>query len=129
MTENDIQREAQRSARLTVEEQRRSIAAANQNSAVRRVVQIVMFLFGLLEVLLALRVVLHALGANESNTFANAINAVTQPFVALFANLFSNLLLSAAAVLELTTIIAMVVYAVIAWLVARIIWLALSRPR
>ncbi len=132
MTDRDVSNlrpETQPSARIAAEEARRRVAAANQNSAVLRFIQIIMFMFGVVEVLLAVRVVLHALGANESNAFANTINSLSQPFIALFANLFSNPMLSASAVLELTTVIAMVVYAVIAWLVARIIWLALSRPR
>jgi hypothetical protein len=32
-------------------------------------------------------------------------------------------------VLEITTMIAMIVWAIVGWLVGRLIWLVLSRPR
>ncbi len=124
-----IDREVRRSAAMSVEEQKRAIEEANQNSAVARVVRIIYFLFGVLEVGLALRVILHALGANPSNTFAALVYALTGPFVALFANLFTNPTINGTAVLELTTIVAMIVYAILAWIIGRVIWLVLSRPR
>ena len=126
---NSVQPEAKRSAQLSVEEQKRSIEAANQNSAIDRVDRIIYFLFGLLEVLLAVRVVFHMLSANTGNVFADFIYGVTQPFVALFANLFANPSLGGSSVLELTTIAAMIVYLILAWVIARVVWLALSRPR
>jgi len=87
------------------------------------------FLFGALELLLAVRVLLHLLGANADNGFANFIYGVSGPFVALFASLSHNPALSTTAVLEVTTIIAMIVYAIVAWMIGRLIWLTLSRPR
>ncbi len=125
MIENDLKREHE----LELREKQRSIAAANQNSAIARIIHIEYFLFGLLELLLALRVILHLLGANPNNTFASVIYGLSGPFVALFANLLRNPALSTTAVLELNTIIAMIVYAIVAWLIARLIWLTLSRPR
>src|SRR5258708_19016886 len=130
MAYNDsVELERQRGAELAVEEQKRSIDAANQNSAIARIVRIIYFIFAVLEALLGLRVILHLLGANPENAFANLIYAITQPFVALFATLFADPKLGGFAVLELTTIVAMIVYAVIAWIIGRVIWLALSRPR
>ncbi len=124
MTEQDIQRRE-----LAVEEQRRAIAAANQNAAVARLIRIIDFIFGVLEVLLALRIVLHALGANPGNAFADLVYGLTNPFVALFSTLFTNPVIGRTAVLELTTIVAMIVYAILAWIIGRILWLVLSRPR
>ena len=125
MTENELRRDQE----LNVREQERRVAAANQNSAIARIVNIVYFLFGILEVLLGLRVIFHLIGANPDNGFANLIYGLSGPFVALFANLLRNPAISPTAVLEITTIIAMLVYAILAWLVGRLIWLALSRPR
>ena len=130
MAYNDsVDLERQRRAQLSVDEQKRSIDAANQNSAIARIVRIIYFIFGVLEVLLGLRVILHVLGANPDNGFANLMYAITQPFVALFATLFADPKLGGFAVLELTTIVAMIAYAIIAWIIGRVIWLALSRPR
>lgn len=125
MTENDYRR----SAHLSVEEQKRAMDAANQNSAVARLVRIIYYLFGLLELLLAARVVLQLLGANDNNPIAQIILGLSWPFVALFATLFSNPALGTRSILELTTIAAMIFYAVLAWLVGRFIWLIFSRPR
>ena len=125
MTDQDVQR----SRELAVAEQQRAIAAANQNAAVARLVRIIDFIFGVLEVLLALRIVFHALGANPGNPFADLIYGLTSPFVALFSTLFVNPVIGRSAVLELTTIVAMIVYAILAWIIGRILWLVLSRPR
>jgi len=125
MTEYDLQHNVE----LNVHEKERSIAAANQNSAIARVVNITYFLFGMLELLLAVRVILHLVGANADNGFANFIYGLSAPFVALFVSLLKNPVLSTTAVLEVTTVIAMIVYAMLAWLIGRLIWLALSRPR
>jgi len=127
--EKNIDRIAEQNQRLNLAENHRAVEAANQNSAVARVVNIVYYLFGLVEVLLVIRVVLHLVAANSANGFANIIDTISYPFVALFATLIQNPILGANSVLEITTIIAMVVWAIVAWMVARLIWLVLSRPR
>jgi YggT family protein len=123
-----IYNEMERNAELNVAEKERAIAAANQNSAIARFVRIIYFLFGVLEVLLAVRVVLHVVGANAGNGFADLIYGLTNPFAAPFATLLANPTIGAG-VLEVTTIIAMLAYAILAWVIGRIIWLTLSRPR
>ncbi len=125
MTDQDVQRGRE----LALEERRRAIAAANQNAAVARMIRIIDFIFGVLEVLLALRIVLRALGANPGNAFADLVYGITSPFVALFSTLFINPVIGRTAVLELTTIVAMIVYAILAWIIGRVLWLLLSRPR
>jgi YggT family protein len=114
---------------LNLHEQERGIAAANQNSATARVVKIVYFLFGTLELLLLVRVILRLIGANAENGFASLITSLTAPFVTLFANLVEDPVLSATSTLEITTIVAMIAYAIAAWFAGRMIWLLLSRPR
>jgi len=74
-------------------------------------------------------VVLHLVGANTDNGFASFINNLSAPFVAVFATLLKNPVVSATATLEITTLIAMLAYAILAWLIGRVVWLALSRPR
>ena len=110
-------------------EQQRQVNTANWNSAVARVVRISTFLFSALGLLLGLRVLLHAFGANPDNTFVSIIYQITQPFANVFLSLLQNPQLKPGAVLELTTIIAMFVYGMIGWLVAQGIWLVFSRPR
>jgi YggT family protein len=114
---------------VNLDEKKRSVAAANQNSAIARVVNIVYFLFGAVELLLVVRVILHLIGANPGNGFANFIDVLSSPFIVLFSTLLQNPTLGGATVLEVTTIIAMFVWAIVGWLVGRFIWLVLSRPR
>jgi YggT family protein len=125
MTNSNLQQNQE----LHLQENERSVAAANQNSSVARIVNIVYYLFGALELLLGIRVILHLLGANAENGFANFIYGLTSPFVAIFASLLQNPVLSPTATIEITTLIAMIVYAVLAWLIGRLVWLVLSRPR
>ena len=127
--EQNVDRMAEQNQRLNLEENKRAVDAANQNSAVARVVNVVYYLFGIVEVVLVLRVLLHLIAANSGNAFANIIDAISYPFVMLFTNLVQNPILGTTSVLEITTIIAMVVWAIVAWLVARFVWLVMSRPR
>jgi hypothetical protein len=127
--EEKVDRNVERHQAMNLDEKQRGIAAANQNSAVARIVNIVYFLFGALELLLAVRVVFYLVGVNAENSFANFIYTLSSPFVTLFESLLQNPTLGGTAVLEITTIIAMLVWAIVAWLIARFIWLVMSRPR
>lgn len=114
---------------LNLKERERGISAANQNSTVARIVHIMNYVVGALELLLVIRFVLHLLGANPASTFASFIDGLSYPFVVLFSNLVQNPAVGTTGVLELTTLIAMLVWAIVAWLIGRLFWLLLSRPR
>ena len=89
--------------------------------------QVVWLVFGILEVLIALRIGLKLIGANPASPFAVLIYA----FTGLFLFPFTGLVGTPAAggmVLEVSSFIAMVVYALIAWALAKIIWLIFYRP-
>ncbi len=101
---------------------------AERRRTSHRLVQMIWLLFGIVEGLLAIRFILKLLGANESAGFANFINAATGPFVAPFNNLFGNPA-TGGSVLELNTIVAMVVYMLVAWLVAKVVWLMAGETR
>jgi hypothetical protein len=75
--------------------------------------QIVWYIAGLLEVLLAFRFVLKLLGANAGAGFTSFIYSVTHPFAAPFLNVFKISKVEGS-ILEWTTLLAMIVY----WLVA-----------
>ena len=124
-----VDQNVERHQAMNLGEKKRGIAVAHQNSAVARIVNIVYFLFGALELLLAVRVILYLIGANMDNSFARFIEELSSPFVALFASLLENPTLGTTGVLEVTTLIAMLVYAILAGLVGRLIWLTLSRSR
>jgi len=127
--EEKVDQNVERHQAMNLGEQKRGIAVANQNSAVARIVNIVYFLVGALELLLAVRVIFYLISANPDNRFARFIEDLSSPFVGLFASLLQNPTLGTTGVLEITTLIAMLVYAILAWLVGRLIWLTLSRSR
>jgi uncharacterized protein YggT (Ycf19 family) len=83
--------------------------------------RIIWLLAGILLILLAFRFVLALLGANPANPFANFIYSVSYPFVAPFFGLFGYHLVYGVSQLEVFTLVAMAVYAVVAWIIDRII--------
>jgi uncharacterized protein YggT (Ycf19 family) len=101
---------------------------AARRQAGERVVQVIYLLFGIIEGLILLRFVLKALGANPNAGFAEFIYQITAPLVAPFVGLFSNPTYGAA-VIELQSIIALVVYALVAWVLGRLAWLLFGESR
>lgn len=85
---------------------------------------VVWFVTGILLVLLGFRFLLSLLGANTTNAFANFVYDVSHPFVAPFFNLFHyNNLQYGVSRFEVYTLFAMLVYAVIAWGIVKLITL------
>lgn len=86
--------------------------------------RIVWFVAGVLLTLLAFRFVLSLLGANTTNAFANFVYDASQPFVSPFFSLFSyDDYQYGVARFELYTLIAMAVYGVIAYGIAKLVTL------
>jgi len=91
-----------------------------------RISQIIWILFGVLESLIVLRIILKLIAANPANPFANLIYSFTD----LFLWPFAGLTVTPAAggmVLEIPSIIALFVYALLAWLVVRLVDLLFAR--
>jgi hypothetical protein len=102
---------------------------AERRFGVARALQAVYLVFGVLEGLLVIRLLLKALGANPNAGFSSFIYNVTSPFLAPFAGMFGTPTARNGSVLEVHTIIAFIVYALLAWLVAKLIWLAFGETR
>ena len=90
--------------------------------------QLVWLLFGILEALIALRIGLKLIGANPDSPVAVFIYGVTSLFLAPFAGLIGTPA-AGGMVLEISSVIAMVVYALIGWALERMIWVIFYRPR
>ncbi len=90
--------------------------------------QLVWLLFGILEALLALRFGLKLIGANPDSPIAVFIYGFTNLFLFPFTGL-TGTPTAGSMVLEISTVIAMVVYALIGWALERIIWVIFYRPR
>jgi uncharacterized membrane protein len=78
------------------------------------ITRVVYFLLGVLEVILVLRFLFKLLGANAGNGFVVFLYNLSYFFVAPFSGIFNNPTIGNN-VFEITTIIAMIVYALIAW--------------
>jgi hypothetical protein len=101
-------------------------AAAAQRSFTYQVTALMWLMFGALESLLALRVILKLVAANPGNPFASLVYALSDLFVWPFVGL--TVTPSAAGiVIEIHTIIAMVVYAILAWLLISLVNVLLFR--
>jgi len=90
--------------------------------------QLVWLLFGALVALIALRIGLKLIDANPESPIAVLLYAVTDLFLFPFAGLVGSPA-AGGMVLELSSFIAMVVYALIAWALAKTIWLIFYRPQ
>ena len=90
--------------------------------------QLVWLLFGILEALIALRIGLKLIGANAASPVAGFIYGITSLFLFPFAGL-TGTPAAGGMVLEISSVIAMVVYALVAWALERIIWVIFYRPR
>jgi uncharacterized protein YggT (Ycf19 family) len=89
-------------------------------------VRVVWFIAGVLLVLLAFRFVLALVGANPANGFADFIYSTSHPFVSPFFSLFSYHLQYGVSRFETFTLVAMAVYAVVAFGITRL--MTIDRP-
>jgi len=81
-----------------------------------RATQVVYYILGIIEILLAFRFVLRLLGANPYAGFTNFIYSISYPFYAPFSAVFRTPTVQGSA-FEWTTLLAMAVYWVIATLI------------
>ena len=102
---------------------------AGRRARFARLEQAIYLIFGLVEALLLIRFVLKALGANAEAGFAQFMYGVTGPLVAPFVGLFGTPQAASGATLEVQTLIALVVYALVAWLLARAVGLLFGEGR
>jgi ABC-type Na+ efflux pump permease subunit len=87
--------------------------------------QIVWYLVGLIEVLLAFRFVLKLLAANSAAGFTSFIYAVSYIFAAPFLAVFRTTKLEGN-IFEWTTLLAMAVYLLVAWGIVRLFFMSKS---
>jgi hypothetical protein len=103
--------------------------AKRENQGNLKVRKIIYYVLGVLEVMFAFRLVFKILGANPESTFVNMIYSFSSLFLNPFSGIFKTAVskgLEAQSVLEPTLIIAMIVYAVIAWGIVKLIEISSS---
>lgn len=86
----------------------------------RIVEQVIYFILLVVEIILGLRVLFSLLGANQSNAFAHIIYTISYPFVAPFFGLFGYTFRAGVSRLEIETLVAMVIYALVAYLIVKL---------
>jgi uncharacterized membrane protein len=101
--------------------------AAERRQGTFQFSRIVWTLVGILEILLGLRFVLKLIGANPNSGFSIFIYGITSIFVAPF-NALVGTPTAGSSVFEFTTLIAMAVWALLAWIIVRVVLVALDRP-
>jgi hypothetical protein len=85
---------------------------------------VIYFLFGVLEVFLFARLALKLTGANPISSFVDFIYSTTQLFITPFMGIFpqaSSQGVVTTAILEPATLVAIIVYAVLAWGITQIV--------
>ena len=88
---------------------------------------IVWTVLGVLEILLGLRFFLKLIAANPASGFAVFMYGITRVFVAPFTSLIGTPSFGGST-LEVTTLIAMAIYALVFWLILRVIHIAFYKP-
>ncbi|GCE16040.1 hypothetical protein [Tengunoibacter tsumagoiensis] len=100
-----------------VERREEIVVDKNQRNANIRywIKSIVYFLLAVFEVIMALRLLFRFLGANQSNAFISFLYDLSHLFVGAFNGIFNDQTIGNTGVFEVSTVIAMLVYALIAW--------------
>jgi hypothetical protein len=89
------------------------------NRGVNVLSRVIWLVAGIILLLLAFRFILSLLGANTTNSFAQFIYNTSHPFVAPFFGLFNyNNIQYGVSRFEIYTLVAMLVYAAIAWILS-----------
>ncbi len=105
-----------------------TLIEAEQRRTLIKISQFIWLGFGVLEGLIGLRILLKLIAANPQSPFANLIYEVTKPFLAPFVGL-TPAPAANGVVLEIPSIVALFVYALISVLIERLIWIIFSRPQ
>ena len=91
-----------------------------------KISQLIWLLLGGLEALIGIRVILMLIGANPGNWFTAFVYQLSELFLWPFQNLIANPTFQNMT-LEVTSIIAMIVYALLGWIIVRLIWVIFYR--
>jgi len=93
-----------------------------------KVTQLIWLFLGVLEALIALRIGLKLIGANPESPIVALIYGLTFLFLFPFEGMVATPV-AGSMVLELSSLFAMLIYALITWAVERIVWVLFYRPR
>ena len=90
--------------------------------------RVIYFVFGVIEIAIAVRMLLKLIAANEASGFARFTYGLTALFVAPFQNVVNSPRARNGSIFELSSILALLIYVLISWLIVRLLFLLLDRP-
>lgn len=96
----------------------KSVATKSTVSSSQTIAYLIYFMFGVLEALLAFRLIFKLMGASTTSSFVSMIYGITRIFILPFEGIFRRGYtqgLETTSVLEPSTLVAIVVYALLAW--------------
>ncbi|RYF29142.1 MAG: YggT family protein [Chloroflexi bacterium] len=108
--------------------ERQTVASANTVPAKVIAGRIIYYIVGLISILLVLRIVLLLLAANQGNGFVDFVYAVSGFFAMPFYGIFNYTPAYGSSVLELSSIVAIFIYALVGWGLVKLLTIG-SRTR
>lgn len=98
---------------------------AQRRASMEKVSSLIWLMGGLLEALIGMRFLLKLIAANPNTPFVNLIYGLSDIFLWPFAGLTATPSANGM-VLEISSLVAMIVYAILTWAAVRIFWLVFS---
>lgn len=99
---------------------RERVVRATSVSGGEAAARVAWYVIGVIVALLALRLVFQLLGANESNAFVNFVYGLSGVFAAPFFGIFSYQPSYGISYFEVSTFVAIIVYVLIGWALAKL---------
>ncbi len=103
------------------------VFAVNEGT-LRRITGLVQLGFGVLDGLIGLRFLLKLMAANPTNPFASMVYFITAPFLWMFQSLTRTPSFEGIEI-EFFSLIAIIVYSLIGWVVIQLMWILFSRMK
>ena len=107
--------------------QRKSVTRTASTSTATVLARIVWFITGFIVILLLVRILLQLLGANQDAGFVDFVYTISNIFAAPFYGIFSYQPTYGKSYLEVSTVVAVLVYLVAGWGVAKLV--TITQPR
>jgi YggT family protein len=98
------------------------------NGTLRRITELIQLSFGILNGLIGLRFLLKLMAANPNNQFASLVYFITLPFLWMFQGLTRTPSFEGI-VVEFYDLIAIVVYALLGWIIVQLLWILFARMK
>jgi YGGT family len=114
---------AERDSAPIAERDSAPIRDARRGANVTRIKQAIYFIFGAVNILILIRFVLLLLGASDASPFVGLVYGMSRGFVAPFSGIFAEPTLGGS-VFEWAALVAIIIYALVAYGIARIVELA-----